>query len=182
MVRAVAVLMLVLTACAPPTTQTPAVPKPKADADASSRPAQDEVILRLTRGYQSAKDARDYKRAYAFMSPSFKASLPFATFTANADRFNAAAGKVRERRVVKVTWLRSPPTPAPLPGIYAAVDFVGKFANIDRYCGYIVFYQQPSGAFLLVREEENYMTRQTEGTSSPQEAERMWAQLSKFCP
>jgi len=71
-------------------------------------------------------------------------------------------------------------------GVYAAVDLVSTFQNMDRHCGYIVFYQEPSGEFLIVREEESYMDRSTEQSirdqHSQEHVEALWAELARTCP
>jgi hypothetical protein len=61
-----------------------------------------------------------------------------------------------------------------------------KFQNIDRHCGYLIFHQELSGEFLLMREEENYLAREQEASirekTGDQGVEKAWAQLSQFCP
>ena len=72
---------------------------------------------------------------------------------------------------------------APLPGIYAALDLVSRFANIDRHCGYLVLYQAPSGGvFQIMRQEDNFLDNVTAKQSSPEEVDKIWAGLSAHCP
>ncbi len=147
---------------------------------------QNQTVMRLAYDYLSAKDGRNYERAYALMAPAMKGMRPFAEFSTRSDAFNNTAGAVKERKIKKISWYKSPPAQAPFPGIYAAVDLVSRFENIDRHCGFLVLYQESSGQFLVMREEENYMDHDTERgireKSSQADVEKAWDQLSRFCP
>jgi hypothetical protein len=89
---------------------------------------------------------------------------------------------VAERRITTVTWTKNP-AHAPVPGVYAALDLVSRFANIDRHCGYLVLYQAPSGgAFQIMRDENNYMDNAAAAGKAPAEVDRVWAALSARCP
>ncbi|MGX8007986.1 hypothetical protein ACVDG8_002755 [Mesorhizobium sp. ORM8.1] len=68
-----------------------------------------------------------------------------------------------------------------------AVDIATKFERIDRHCGYIVLYQQPSGGpFHVMRAESNFIDNATaekiETTQSKLELDKAWAELSQNCP
>jgi hypothetical protein len=44
----------------------------------------------------------------------------------------------------------------------AAVDIATRFSTVDRYCGYVILYQKPSGGdFEVMREEINYIDNAT---------------------
>lgn len=136
--------------------------------------------------YFSLLDNGDPKRAYEMMNDATKASIPVTAFTEQNEQFHSQAGRLLERRLLKFTWLKDP-AEAPFPGIYAAVDIATKFAKIDRHCGYIVLYQQPSGgAFQVMRAESNFIDNATakkiETTQSKFELDKAWAELSRNCP
>jgi len=81
----------------------------------------------------------------------------------------------------------TPAAQAPLPGVYAAVDIVRGFANVDRYCGFLVLYQTPSGGdFKVMREElsflDNGMAKTIQQQHSQAEVDKLWARLSAKCP
>jgi hypothetical protein len=107
-------------------------------------------------------------------------------FAAREQAFSALAGDVAFWRVSKITWGKDPGG-APFPGVYVAVDLVGKFDNVDRACGYIILHQ-PSGAsaFEIMRRENNYLDNATaqriETKSSKEQLAETWAQLSRHCP
>jgi hypothetical protein len=85
----------------------------------------------------------------------------FESWSETTMKFNAQAGKVLERRIRKVTWYKDPPN-AQLPGVYAAVDFIGRFENVDTHCGYVVWHQRDDGAFRIMREEQNFIDKKTQ--------------------
>jgi len=136
--------------------------------------------------YLAAKDAGHADVAYAMLEEDNSALQPFADFARDLATFNGRAGNVAERRIVAVTWTKDP-AQAPKPGIYAAMDIVSRFANIDRYCGYVVVYQPPAGGpFRVGREEANFMTNADAATIERQQSsaavEAAWSQLSARCP
>ena len=75
-------------------------------------------------------------------------------FARRVAAFNATAWALKERRVTKITSSKDPQS-APAPGVYAAVDFVGRFAGVDRYCGYLMLHQAADGGpFRVMRSVE----------------------------
>jgi hypothetical protein len=124
---------------------------------------QRSEVERLTLEYFAAKDAGSYQKAFAYLVTQ----QPFEEWQASHQKFSTQAGKVVSRKIAKVTWYNNPPqTP---PGIYAAADFVGRFDNINVYCGYLVWQQSPGGAFKLLREEQNYIDKNIEQKLSPEQ-------------
>jgi hypothetical protein len=135
--------------------------------------------------YLGKMDRERYADAYALRS-DFDRQESFAAFSDRVRAFNARAGAVVERRLVKTTWTKDP-AHAPAPGIYAAIDFVSGFQNIDRDCGYLVLYQPPTGGgFKIMREENNFLDNATARAiaqrQSNAEVEKAWAKASANCP
>ena len=100
--------------------------------------------------------------------------------------FHSRAGAVVQRKVLKVTWTKDPAN-APFPGIYAAVDFSGTFATMDRYCGYMAWYQASlSEPFQLMRIEENMMDNAVVEKAAREgkraEADAAWTAAAQYCP
>lgn len=146
-----------------------------------ARAATDAVLA-----YLSAKDAGHAEAAYAMLAGETKALLSFADFARAVAEFNARAGAVAERKIVNVTWTKDP-AQGPRPGVYAAIDIVSRFANIDRDCGFVVAYQAPAGgAFAVAREEENLLTNADAAVIERQHAKSgvnlAWSRLSARCP
>ncbi|MET3116453.1 hypothetical protein AAKU64_000659 [Undibacterium sp. GrIS 1.8] len=143
-------------------------------------------VPQVVQNFLSALDSGHEIKAYDFMTEGQKKSIPFAEFANRLSQFNAQAGPVKERRIVKITWTKDPVN-APAAGIYAAVDLVSRFTNIDRHCGYMVLYQSDSRApFLVMRQEDNYFTneqaKQTELKQSHEAVDKVWAKLAQNCP
>jgi hypothetical protein len=151
---------------------------PSAD---QARAARDAAMA-----YLAASDAGRAEAAYAMLDDGNRALQPFADFARQLASFNSSAGAIVERRIVNVTWTKDP-AQAPKPGVYAAIDIVSRFANIDRDCGYVVVYQAPAGGpFLVAREEANVMTNTEAATIERQQSasagETAWSQLAARCP
>jgi hypothetical protein len=128
------------------------------------------------------EDSGRVQEAYALIVDIGKKDVPFAEFSDRIAKFNAEAGAVAGRHVTKLTWTKNPAR-APMPGIYAALDLVSRFANIDRHCGYLVLYQAPAGgAFQVMRDESNYLLNATAAGMTPEEADKAWTALSSHCP
>ena len=112
--------------------------------------------------------------------------IAYDKFEQQRKQFQAQAGPLRHRALLKITWTKDP-ADAPYPGVYAAIDEAAAFRGVDRQCGYIVIYQGPAGGDLVVmRVENNFIDNATAATiartQSPAELDRLWATLSANCP
>jgi len=138
---------------------------------------QDQVqrVEQQTRLYFEAKDQGRYAGAYDMMAASLKKGITFETWKEQATVFNAKAGAVEQRIISKITWYHNPPQVE--PGFYAAVDFSSKFAEVDLHCGFLAWREQLDGTFLLVREEENYLDKQTQQKLEPSDLEKIRQQF-----
>jgi Protein of unknown function (DUF4019) len=151
---------------------------PSTDQEHSARKTVDDFLAALDTGRPAD--------AYALMTDANKSELPFPAFENDQAKFNALAGAVRERRVVKIAWTKDPAN-ASGPGVYAAVDLVSRFAEIDRHCGYLILYQAPDGGtFKVMRQESNYFpnaeARRVERQKSRAAVDALWSELSAHCP
>jgi hypothetical protein len=149
-------------------------------------PDQRAQVPRVIGDFLGALDGGQYAKAYDFLAEPQRRLETFDAFASRVTKFNAEAGPVKERRIVKITWTKDP-AHAPAAGIYAAVDLVSRFANIDRHCGYVVLYQRDALApFRVMRQEDAYMSneqaRQIEEKKSRQAVDELWAQVAKNCP
>ena len=123
---------------------------------------QQQQIQAITYSYFQLKDTGNYEQARALLSDA----NPFVQWRSSAEKFNSQAGEVRSRKIKKITWYKDPPQ-APAAGIYAAVDFVSQFANIDIHCGYVVWHQGQDGSFRLMREEQNFIDKSMQQKLEP---------------
>ncbi|WP_426341811.1 DUF4019 domain-containing protein [Pseudoduganella sp. S-14] len=113
----------------------------------------------LSKAYFAEKDAARYAEAWARLGAGLRQQWTFEDWRDAMAASAARAGSVQQRELKKVTIYRSSQSGA--PGTYAAVDFTGRFANAETYCGYLVWSEQADGSFLLMREEENYIYNET---------------------
>lgn len=153
-------------------------PSPVAQSLAAPRMATPDQIRQVeqqTRLYFEAKDRGRYSGAYDLMATSMKQAISFETWKGKAMAFNAKAGAVEQRMISKITWYYNPPQVE--PGLYAAVDFNSKFAEIDLHCGFLAWREQLDGAFVLVREEENYLDKETRQRLKPADLEKIRQQF-----
>jgi hypothetical protein len=150
--------------------------QPKAGATNWQPTARQEQLVRSgSEAYFTAKDRQEYEAAYGHLSPVQKETISFERWRSLTENFNAAAGPVRKRVIEKITWYKDPPKAS--PGVYAAVDFSGQYANVDTYCGYVVWVEQPDGKFLLLREEQNFIDKTTQQKLKPEELAKARAQF-----
>jgi hypothetical protein len=138
-------------------------------------PKQVRRVEQQTRLYFQAKDHGRYTVAYDLMAASLKQGMSFDAWKGKAEAFNSNAGAVEQRNISKITWYHNPPQVE--PGLYAAVDFTSKFAEVDIHCGFLAWREQPDGKFVLVREEENYLDKQTQQKLRPDDVEKVRQQF-----
>jgi hypothetical protein len=136
-----------------------AIPQVANAPDGWKPSADDQAAVESQRyRYLNAKDAGDFTTAYAMFSDAMKEATHQDTWQKGADAFNASAGQVLSRRVLKITWYKDPPS-APAPGIYAAADYTGEFGNVPIYCGYVAWYRGADGRYRVIHEEQNSIDR-----------------------
>jgi len=148
--------------------------------------AQLAAVRKTADGFFAAEDDGRSADAYGYLADLDRQDQPFPVFADVIRRFNLQAGAVKERRVTTVTWTKNP-AQAPVPGVYAALDFVARFADVDRYCGFLILYQPPSGGvFRVMREERDFIDNLTAKQIAQQHSEayldNAWAQASAYCP
>lgn len=116
-------------------------------------PGDMKAVLDLSGRYFKARDSGRFGDAWKLLTPSLQAMSPLPEWQARQRLFNDRAGGGLGRKPVKVTWYDNPPD-APVAGIFAAVDFVGKADKLRVICGYLVWLRRPDGSWRLTREEE----------------------------
>jgi hypothetical protein len=147
---------------------------------------QRQKALRAAERFLRSIEAGRYDDAYAMLTSINMRNQSRPEFIAEAEKFRTIAGAVKFWRVSKITWTKDPAR-APLPGIYAAIDLVAAFANVDRDCGFMVLYQPSADTdFAIMRRENNYLDNETarkmEAQKSKADVTRVWRQISRYCP
>jgi len=149
-------------------------------------PQQMQQVRLATEKYLSALDEERYMAAYDLLTRRNRTILPFDKFSSLQHDFYRQSGRLIRREILRLTWTKYPET-FPTSGVYAAVDFAGRFENIDRQCGYIVLYQESvSQPFQVMRFENNFLTNdmaaEMERQKSRSELDQLWAKLAANCP
>ncbi len=124
------------------------------------RPAnpQKEEVERLYGEYYAIKDRGSFKQAYAYLAPATKQLIKYDRWLEIATKTKNDKGAIIAREIKKITWYNNPKG-SESPGIYAAVDFVGRAEKANIYCGFVIWQQMETGGFALLREEENYIDK-----------------------
>lgn len=147
--------------------------------------AQEESAQEVALGYFEANDAGEFARSYALLTPEMKRMLSGAQHAAAGRAFRSDAGALVSRDIIKVTWTKDPAN-SPRPGVYAAIDVVTRYANIDRHCGYIIAYQAAEGEpFMVMRTQSTMLTNSVaeQVRASGQDVDAAWAQAARgACP
>lgn len=136
---------------------------------------QKERVEAQSRKYFSLKQGGQFQEAYGMLTLAQQQQIPFARWSFLAQDFNARAGQAVSLDIKKVTWYHNPPQAT--PGTYAAVDFSGTYANTSLYCGYVVLHEQADGSFLIMREEQNVIDKDTASKLKPGEIDSLRAQF-----
>jgi hypothetical protein len=128
-------------------------------------PADVKTVMDLTARYFEARDRGRYREAWSLLTPTMQEISPLARWQAAHKAFNDRAGGGLRRAPVKLTWYDNPPN-APVAGIFAAVDFVGKADKLQIICGYLMWLRQGDGSWRLTRDEEGSIEDKPGVTSS----------------
>ena len=143
----------------------PVVPRP---TGWQPTPADMKTVLDLSGRYFAARDSGRYRDAWSLLTPSMQEMTPLREWQEAKKAFNDRAGGRLAREPVKVTWYDNPVN-APVAGIFAAVDFVGKADKLQIICGYLMWLRQPDGSWRLTREEEGSIEDRPGVTSSAEQ-------------
>ena len=170
----------------------------------SSRNANSGHKYRTLAG-QSVQDQQVQEAAVQFFS-KIDSSDNGIKFNAHVALINASIGDIEQskriafeiiknknengemvfRQFLRIKVYRSSPE-SPKPGVYVAVDFVSRFENADRSCGYLIFHRvSDSAPYSAIRLEENTLNNSVAKSiltkRSPEELERVWKTLAQKCP
>jgi Protein of unknown function (DUF4019) len=131
-------------------------------------------------------DAEKFVDSYDMLADIFRKNATRQQFIGYGEKVAADTGGIVSRRFLKTTWTKDPLN-GPFNGIFAAIDFTGKYVNAKRNCGYIVMYQSPKEeGFKVLRIENNYipnsMANEIIKTKSQKTLDALWAQMSRSCP
>jgi hypothetical protein len=146
-----------------------AVVPPPGNPEGNWTPSQAETdkMLATTHKFFDAQDRGDYPATYALLKPSTKDTVSLKDWTELSKKLGGQSGPLVDRKFVKFTWSKDP-AGAPVPGIYAVVDYVSHFQSVDIECGYLAWYEESDGSFLLVHQQSGFIGKEQEKQMTPQ--------------
>jgi hypothetical protein len=97
-------------------------------------------------------DAGDADATFNLLAPIFQANLTREVWSRSVAESRAKLGKRLSRKLRRIVWYQDPAN-APLPGLYAAVEFDSVFVNADRHFQYLMLHSQNGAPFRLMRRE-----------------------------
>lgn len=154
-----------------PTTVDPAL------SDWKPAASDEKMAAGMTDRYFALVDSGDVKGVHALWSRENQEMVTLPERQASLASFRESAGQALGHRIVKLTWYVNP---AGAPGVYAAVDYERTYRRLVFNCGYLVWQRQPSGGFILIREETNFLSKKdAAGLSAEKVAE---ARALMRCP
>lgn len=117
--------------------------------------ADSAEIQRLSSRYFKHVDRKEYDAAYAMFSDEMRAMAPLQEWRTLMREEPLNWGVLEQREQANVTWYNDPPN-APRPGLYVAVDYVSRYANLAQHTEFLVWYREREGMpFTLTRHETN---------------------------
>lgn len=138
--------------------------------------AETDKMMAVTQKFFAAKDSGDYQATYALLDAGMKDLISSEVWKGQIQDFNRKSGALVGRKLAKFTWSKDP-AGAPALGIYAVVDYVSHYQAMDVECGYLAWFEQPDGSFLLAHEQTGFLSKEQEEKMSPQEVVAIKAQL-----
>jgi len=146
---------------------------------------QKQEAAKATQEYFSAIDKADFAAAYEMMAEVFQRAVSKEKYIGKKEALQNLLGALTERKIIRMVWV-APSKNVGFPGVYVGVEVTAGFANAAHYCGHIVLYQAPpEKAFKVMREEINFiedrMVQEISNSKSPEEFDKIWAEMSARC-
>ena len=159
------------------------------DADSGDwRPtaAQSAAAADAAAKFMTALSVGQYEDAFKLFTPETRRRTEEKTFEADRVQWTKRQGPAKSLVFTDLNWSRNPKT-ASRPGVYVAIGFSGHYAQIERYCGYMVLSQPPSGGpFLINHVEETALDNKTASQILKDKGQayldQSWKTLKQRCP
>ena len=94
----------------------------------------------------------DQERSFELLAPTFQRNLTRATWKSALNESRDQLGKQTSQKLRRVVWYENPGN-APLPGVYAAVEFDSTYENSDLHFRYVMLHSQNGEPFRVMRNE-----------------------------
>jgi len=123
-------------------------------ADSTSHPRYAEAIT-FASAWLNLVEAGDDEASFAQLAPTFQRNLTTADWREVITRTRQTLGKRVSRTLRRVVWYDNPSN-APLPGLYAAVEYDSVFENADKHFQYVILHSQNGAPFKVMRNEATF--------------------------
>jgi hypothetical protein len=135
-------------------------------SDWQQTPEDERLITTLAQRYFDLFDAQDVTGLRQLLDAEMLTYQSEAEMAAELSEFHRNAGTPGRHQVKAVTWYVNPAT-APRPGVYVAVDFERNYSGLLLNCGYLIWYREADGRYVLTRTESNTVSRPAAGVDPP---------------
>ncbi|MCX7554852.1 hypothetical protein OS175_13310 [Marinicella sp. S1101] len=115
--------------------------------------------------YKGLLNKKKYKTAYEMLTAVNQNISPYKRWKKDKQAFRKSVGGAGEFVDLKLTWYKDPPNAAG-PGIYVAFDYGCVYPNLELCSGVLIFHQDESGEFKVIREETNMMDKEAAASMS----------------
>jgi hypothetical protein len=100
-------------------------------------------------------DAGNFEESFRDLAPTFQRNLTPGSWREAIVRTRNQLGSRLSRSIRRVVWYDNPSN-APLPGLYAAVEFDSVYENASRHFQYIILHSQQDAPFKVMRNEATF--------------------------
>ncbi|MES2672431.1 MAG: DUF4019 domain-containing protein [Pseudomonadota bacterium] len=129
--------------------------------------ADSAEIQQLSARYFEHLDRKEYDAVYAMFTDGMRATAPFGEWRTFMRESQRDWGTLTHRGQTNITWYNDPPN-APRPGLYVAVDYVSRYANLAQHTEFLVWYRERDGMpFALTRHETNAVDKASAAKGAP---------------
>jgi hypothetical protein len=144
--------------CAPRAQSVPPRREPTVTSPEEIKRVREEVA-KLSEAFFSLLAAKRFTEAYAHVRGT-DLGTDRATWTREKQAFQSLAGDPISISIHKITVYDSP-AEAPELGLYVAADYQNSYKSVPYECGYLMWYRQPDGAYVITRSENGHVTSET---------------------
>lgn len=127
----------------------------KAQEPAGRAHARYAEAVEFAAKWRDLVDDGKHEEAFLDLAPTFQRNLTSATWKQVVERTRVQLGARQSRTLRRVVWYENPPN-APLPGLYAAVEFDSVFENARNHFQYIILHSQDGAPFKVMRNEATF--------------------------
>ena len=121
-------------------------------AQGEAKHARYEEALRFSNDWLDQFVAGNSDATFDLLAPTFQRNLTREVWRKEVEKERADLGKQTSRTLRRIVWYQDPAN-APLPGLYAAVEYDSVFENSDLHFQYLMLHSQDNLPFRVMRRE-----------------------------